>query len=77
LAIDGNTYANVILSTGLSSSQVAFAIAASIPADSTDLYDTIQKYQTKVINLAATDKIYVRKIRPRNGKIRATLTSRV
>ncbi|QGZ14274.1 hypothetical protein PP940_gp235 [Rhizobium phage RL2RES] len=76
LAIDGATYSNATLSTDLSSSQIAFAIATSIPANNSDLYDTIQKHETKSVVLSATDKIYVRKVRPRNAKLRAVLVSR-
>ncbi|QIG73791.1 hypothetical protein PP935_gp016 [Rhizobium phage RHph_N34] len=76
LAIDGATYSKAIIGTGMCSTQIAYAIAASIPADNSTQFDVILKYETKYIDLAATDKIYVRKVRPRNGKIKAVLTSR-
>ncbi|QGZ13996.1 hypothetical protein PP939_gp071 [Rhizobium phage RL38J1] len=77
LAVDGTTYASALLNIDIASAQVAFAVATSAPADITDNFDLLTKYQTaKTINLAATDKIYVRKIRPRNGKVRMVLTSR-
>ncbi|QIG69582.1 hypothetical protein EVB81_013 [Rhizobium phage RHph_I46] len=76
LAIDGTTYSKAIIGTGMCSTQIAYAIASSLPADNSTQYDIIMKYESKYIDLAATDKIYVRKVRPRDGKIKAVLTSR-
>ncbi|AIK68267.1 hypothetical protein P10VF_054 [Rhizobium phage vB_RleM_P10VF] len=77
LAVDGATSASVLLSVDIASSQIAFAVTTEVPAANSDNFDLLTKYQTaKTINLAATDKIYVRKIRPRNGKVRMVLTSR-
>jgi hypothetical protein len=75
LAVDGAAYAKVDIDTAPNSGQVCVAVAASIPANNVDSFVIIEKGKTKSFVLNATDKLYVRLLRDRLGKIRMVRTT--
>ncbi|AKE44758.1 hypothetical protein AU106_gp127 [Sinorhizobium phage phiM9] len=69
-AIDGAAYSKVVIATYLNSAPVAVYIGPSAPAADSNDYFVVDGEEPLTIELSATDKIFVRSIRERDGFLR-------